>query len=72
MNDTDDKTRLISLAEAAETYGFSHDYLRAIARKGRLKAQKLGSMWVTSRIDVENYIASRQEKGAFRDDISTD
>jgi excisionase family DNA binding protein len=70
VSDPNDKTRLITLAEAADLCGFSHDYLRAIARSGRLKAQKLGSIWVTTLADVEDYIASRQEKGAFRDDIS--
>ena len=65
----DDKTRLISLAEAAKLYGFSQDYLRTIARKGRLKAQKIGNSWATTPKDVETYIQSRDERGAFRDDI---
>jgi len=40
MTDTTDKTRLISLPEAAELYGFSSDYLRNLAQKRRLSAQK--------------------------------
>jgi excisionase family DNA binding protein len=68
----DDKTRLISLAEAAELYGFSQDYLGNLTRKGRLRAQKVGSMWVTTPADVEAYIQSRQEKGAYRGDIKLD
>lgn len=32
---TDDKTRLISLSQAAEMYGFSHSFLRQAARTGR-------------------------------------
>ena len=70
MNDTDDKTRLISLSEAAELYGFSPGYLNNLARRGRLKAQKIGGTWVTTPDDVESYIRSRQEKGLYRDDIS--
>jgi hypothetical protein len=31
-----DKTRLISLPEAAEIYGFNAVYLRNLARKGRV------------------------------------
>ena len=69
MNDTDDKTRLISLPEAAELYGFSPDYLRNLAQKGRLEAQKVGPVWVTTPQYVEEYIASRKERGAFRGDI---
>ena len=65
----DDKTRLISLAEAAELYGFSRYYLSNLAKKGRLKAQKVGGAWVTTPNDVEEYIRSRKEKGAYREDI---
>ncbi|MCB8986082.1 MAG: helix-turn-helix domain-containing protein [Ardenticatenaceae bacterium] len=72
MNDTDDKTRLISLSEAAELYGFDAVYLRNIARKGRLKAEKVGNSWVTTPQAVEEYIASRQKRGAYRDDIQLD
>ena len=72
MNDTDDKTRLISLPEAAELYGFNHRYLGNLARKGRLKAQKVGDVWITTPQDVENYIASRHKRGAYRGDIQLD
>ena len=69
MTDPNDKTRLISLPEAAELYGFEANYLGTLARKGRLKAQKVGTSWVTTPQDVENYIASRQKRGVYRDDI---
>ncbi len=64
-----DKTRLISLPETAELYGFSANYLNELARKGRLKARKIGNMWLTTPADVEEYIQSRKKRGAFRDDI---
>jgi len=69
MSTTDDKTRLISLPEAAELYGFNPAYLTQLAQKGRLKAQKIGNFWVTTPQDVEDYIRSRKKRGAFRDDI---
>ena len=72
MSDTEDKTRLISLPEAAELYGFNRRYLTAIARRGRLKAQKIGGVWLTTPYDVEEYIRSREQKGAFRSDIHID
>lgn len=72
MSDINDKTRLISLAEAAELYGFNADHLRHLAQKGRLKAQKVGSYWITSPINVEEYIKSRAKRGTFRDDIQLD
>lgn len=72
MSDTDDKTRLISLPEAAELYGFHSEYLSNLVRKGRLKAQKVGKMWVTTPQSVEEFIRSRQKRGVFRTDIQID
>ena len=71
-DENEDKTRLISLAEAANLFGFSRYYLSNLAKKGRLKAQKVGGAWVTTPKDVEDYIRSREERGAFRDDIQAD
>ena len=68
----DDKTRLISLPEAAELYGFSSDYLRNLAQKGRLKAQKVADRWITTPQNVEDYITSRKLRGVYRDDIKVD
>ena len=72
MEGNDDKTRLISLPEAAELYGFNPRFLGELARKGRLKAKKVGNFWVTTPADIEDYIHSRQKRGAFRDDIPCD
>jgi len=65
----EDKQELISLAEAARRYGFNRDYLSELARRGRLKAQKIGNMWVTTSAHVEEYIRSREKRGAYREDI---
>ena len=72
VNDTDDKTRLISLPEAAELYGFNPKYLAQLAQRERLKAQKIGGIWLTTPNDIENYIRSRKKTGAYRDDIQTE
>ena len=66
-----DKTRPITLAEAAEMYGFSRNYLGNLVRKGRLKARKSGGVWLTTPADIETFIASRQRRGKYRDDIQT-
>ena len=68
----DDKERLISLPDAAEIYGFNAIYLRTLARKGRLEAQKVGNSWITTPLAMEIYIKSRQVKGRFRKDIQID
>ena len=65
----DDKGRLISLSEAAEIYGFNADYLRHLAHRGRLQAQKVGRNWITTPANVETYIASRKKMGVYREDI---
>ena len=71
-DNTNDKQRLISLPEAAEQYGFNSRFLGELARKGRLRAQKIGHRWVTTPEDVEDYIRSRQRTGLFRNDIEVD
>jgi hypothetical protein len=63
------KDRLISLPEAAKIYGFNPDYLGQLARRGRLKAQKIGNSWVTTPQAVEDFISSRLKRGSYRDDI---
>lgn len=68
----EDKDRLISLSEASDLYGFNADYLRQLCLKGRLSAQKVGKFWVTTPRDIELYIESRQQTGAYRDDIDVD
>ena len=67
-----DKSRLISLPEAANLYGFNAKYLAQLAKKGRLEAKKIGGIWLTTPENVETYISSRQKRGAYRDDISVD
>ena len=73
MNDTnEDKEQLIGLAEASEMYGFSRIYLAELARRGRLEAEKVGNMWVTTPAYVEAFIRSREKRGVYRDDIQLD
>ena len=51
---------LISLPEAAQLSGFSVIYLRDIARRGRLRAKKIGRDWLTSMAAIEQYKTSRK------------
>jgi excisionase family DNA binding protein len=62
---------LISLTEAAEHYGLSSDYLRQLAIRGRLNARKIGRNWVTTLSDVENFIKTREKRGAYRPDLES-
>jgi excisionase family DNA binding protein len=64
-------SELITLKEAAEYSGFSYNYLRNLVNKGRLKARKRGMQWFTTRDEVDEYIASRQRRGRYRQDIGS-
>ncbi len=70
--ESENENRLISLPEAAKIYDFNPIYLASLARRGRLRAQKIGTSWVTTPKDVEQYIRSRQRRGVYRSDIHLD
>lgn len=53
-----EKTDLISLAEAAKLTPYTQEYLSLLARKGRIHALKRRRAWVTTRKDIEEYLAS--------------
>lgn len=67
MDDTDNQEpvdpltigELITLAEAAEYAGLSKGSLHEYAKRGRLKAKKIGLYWVTTYAAVDEYLASR-------------
>jgi excisionase family DNA binding protein len=50
---------LLSLQEAAEYAGLTRDSLQGYIRRGRLRAKKLGSQWVTTHAAVDQYLQSR-------------
>ena len=51
---------IYSTKEAAEKLGLSQDHVRLLARKGLIKANKLGHDWVV--LDL-NYTRKRKPKG---------
>lgn len=65
------KDDLLSLSQAAESYGFSGDYLRRLAEKGRLRARKLGRDWLTTAEDMEAFIESREPRGRYKKRLRT-
>lgn len=50
---------LISLQDAAEYAGLTKETLHGYAKRGRLKAKKIGPIWVTTRAAIDKYLASR-------------
>jgi hypothetical protein len=54
--------RLISLREAAALSGLSHSHLQLLARKGRLKARRLGTDWFTTPEAVAEYLNDAEKR----------
>ena len=50
---------LVSLQEAAEYAGLTKETLHGYAKRGRLRAKRIGPIWVTTRAAVDEYLASR-------------
>jgi excisionase family DNA binding protein len=60
------KDLLLTLSQAGKRYGYSSDYLRRLAEKGRLTAQKVGHAWLTTAHDVETFLESREPRGLYK------
>jgi excisionase family DNA binding protein len=50
---------LITLQDAAEYAGLTYKTLLTYARNGRLKAKRMGWIWVTTRAAIDEYLTSR-------------
>ena len=57
---------LLTLSQVATAYGYSGDYLRRLAEKGRLRARKLGRNWLTTADDMEAFLESRERRGVYK------
>jgi len=64
-----DAKELLSLSDAAGRYGFSSDYFRRLAEKGRLDARKVGRQWLTTSGAVESFLESREQRGVYKKTI---
>jgi excisionase family DNA binding protein len=53
---------LITIPEAAELSGYNSKFLARLAAKGRLKAKRSGSAWLTTLAAIEEYKDSRNLK----------
>ena len=60
------KNALLTLSQAGKRYGYSNDYLRRLAEKGRLAAQKIGHQWLTTADDVKTFLESREKRGVYK------
>ncbi len=59
---------LISLHEASNLSGLSHDHLRRLAGQGKLWAKKIGRNWVTTEQAVLEYLSLDRRSGPKKKD----
>jgi len=59
MNTTGSNVELLSLKDASILTPYSADYLNLLARKGKIKARKIGRDWLITKSDLFSYL-SRQ------------
>jgi excisionase family DNA binding protein len=57
---------LLSLKEAAEFSPYSSDYLNLLARKGKLRARKIGRDWLITKADLFDYLHRQQLESQSR------
>jgi len=56
MNQVTEAAELLSLKEASELSPYSADYLNLLARKGKLRARKIGRDWLITKADLFQYL----------------
>ena len=54
---------LLTLSQASEICSLSQDHLRRLAEQGKLKADKIGRNWVTTKEAVVEYLQNRRAPG---------
>lgn len=57
-----EQEELISLSEAAALAKLHPDHLRKLARKGYLRARKIGRNWATSKEAVAEYLRDADKR----------
>jgi len=63
MENMKNLSSLISLKEASELSELSPDHLRRLAEQGKLKAQKIGGVWITTKDSLDQYLRNRKPPG---------
>ena len=56
MNENGSSLELLSLKDASELTPYSADYLNLLARKGKIRARKIGRDWLITKSDLFSYL----------------
>ncbi len=62
------KEKLISMSEAAKLSPYEQEYLSLLARRGELKAEKVGRNWFTTVDWLNEYIATKKPSEVISDE----
>lgn len=66
MDITTAQVELLSLKEASELTPYSADYLNLLARKGKIRARKIGRDWLITKPDLFDYLRHQQVESQMR------
>jgi excisionase family DNA binding protein len=53
---------LISISDAASITSYSPEFIRMLARSGKLQAAKIGRDWMTTRDAILDYLRKQQQR----------
>ena len=60
MAQVESKESFLTLREAASLSPYSSDYLNLLARKGKIRAYKIGRDWLITKKDLASYLMRQQ------------
>jgi excisionase family DNA binding protein len=66
MNNVKTDLGLLSLKEASTLTPYSSDYLNLLARKGKIKARKIGRDWLITKADLFDYLRKQHIESQSR------
>jgi hypothetical protein len=66
MPQEESSPKLITLKQASTLCPYSADYLNLLARKGKIRAVKIGRDWLMTRPDLYSYLSRQQQESRSR------
>ncbi len=66
MTTATQQVELLSLKDASELSPYSPDYLNLLARKGKIRARKIGRDWLITKTDLADYLSRQQVESQSR------
>jgi hypothetical protein len=67
MSETGIGVDYLSLRKAAEMSPYSAEYLNLLARKGKIKAKKIGRDWLITKSDLFHYMRKQYHDSTMRE-----